>query len=156
MKLTFEFYISFSVQEEMGLRGIAAVIEEVEPDLFLAVEGTICADIPGLSDDKKITELGLGPAITVMDRGIVTNPKLIKFITNVASKNKIPYQFKTPAFGGTNSGMVHKMKKGINALTVAVPCRYIHTQQGMLSSTDYDHTLKLLESVVKAAKPVLK
>lgn len=139
---------SFSVQEEVGLRGVAAVVREVNPDLFFAVEGTVCCDIPDVPEEKMITQLGKGPAITAMDKSVIAPPKLVEYAIDLAAKHEIGYQFKTPAYGGTNSGVVHMMKRGIPCLTIATPCRYIHTQQSMLSIQDFNNGKKLLKLMI--------
>ncbi len=57
--------LSFSAQEEVGLRGARVAAFRIEPDLALALEGTVCDDTPKKEDVSPTTELGKGPAITV-------------------------------------------------------------------------------------------
>ena len=135
---------SFSVQEEVGLRGIESTINEVNPDYFLAIEGTVCADLPGVPEDNHITHIDQGPVITVMDKRSITPPKMVSWAIESARKNKIPYQFKTPAVGGTNTGVAQQMKHGIPSIAIATPCRYIHSQAAMFNPEDFIHAKKLL------------
>ncbi len=59
----------FTVQEEVGLRGARVAGYRLEPDVAFALEGTLCDDLPKEDDVSPATELGKGPALTMMDRG---------------------------------------------------------------------------------------
>ena len=41
-----DLYGVFTVQEEVGLRGARVAAYRVEPDAAIALEGTICDDLP--------------------------------------------------------------------------------------------------------------
>ncbi len=139
----------FSVQEETGLWGAAIGAYKYSPDISITVEGTISADLPGVKDHLKCTELGKGPVITIKDSGTITDNKLREKLVSIAKKRKIPHQFKKLLAGGTDSYRIQTAKGGAKVLTVAVPVRYIHSPVSLFHEEDYDNTLKLLKSFVK-------
>ena len=70
-RFRFDLYAAFTVQEEVGLRGARVAAYSIEPDCAFALEGTIADDIPTDKDVSPTTELGKGPAITMMDRSFI-------------------------------------------------------------------------------------
>jgi endoglucanase len=145
-----DLYLSFSAQEEVGLRGARVAAYRIEPDLALALEGTICDDAPKKEDVSPTTVLGQGPAITVMDRSFIADKRMVRLLVETANEQDIPYQFKQPGVGGTDAGAIHLAKAGIPAVAVAVPCRYIHAPVSMLSLNDYDNLLALMVAAIQA------
>lgn len=144
----FDLYPVFTVQEEVGLRGARVAAYAVEPDLAFALEGTICDDMPKKKDVSPTTELGAGPAITIMDRSFIADRGLIKLLVETAEELGIPHQFKQPGMGGTDAGAIHLTKEGIPSVTVSVPCRYIHSPVCLLSLEDFENTVRLMKGAL--------
>jgi len=152
-----DLYAVFTVQEEVGLRGAQVAAYAVEPDCAFALEGTIADDIPKDKDASPTTQLGQGPAITVMDHSFIADRRLVKLLTGTAEELGIPYQFKQPGIGGTDAGTIHFARQGVPSATVAVPCRYIHSPVAMLSLDDLNNTVRLMrETLVRLTQEVLK
>jgi len=145
-----DLYLSFSAQEEVGLRGARVAAFRIEPDLALVLEGTICDDTPKKEDVSPTTELGKGPAITVMDHSFIADKRLVRLLTEVAKANGLPYQFKQPGVGGTDAGAIHLSKTGVPTAAVAVPCRYIHAPVSMASLNDFDGLVALVKATLQA------
>jgi putative aminopeptidase FrvX len=145
-----DLYLSFSAQEETGLRGARVAAFRIEPDLAFALEGTICDDMPKDKDVSPTTELGKGPAISIMDRSFVADQRLVRLLVDQAEANGIPYQFKQPGTGGTDAGAIHLSKAGIPSVAVSVPSRYIHSPVSMASLNDFDHTVALMKAAILA------
>jgi len=150
-----DIYAVFTVQEEIGLRGAQVAAQKINPDVAFALEGTTAHDLPNpiadADDDGEVnptTKLGDGPALTVMDRSMITNPRLLNFIRTTADKHEIPYQLKTALGGGTDAGRIHMANAGVLSGVISVPCRYIHSPTAFLNRNDYDNTLKLVKSLV--------
>lgn len=144
----FDLYPVFTVQEEVGLRGARVAAYAVEPDLAFALEGTICDDMPKKKDVSPTTELGAGPAITIMDRSFIADRGLVKLLVETAEELGIPHQFKQPGMGGTDAGAIHLTKEGIPSVTVSVPCRYIHSPVCLLSLEDFENTVRLMKGAL--------
>ncbi len=141
----------FTVQEEVGLRGARVAGYRVAPDAAIALEGTICDDTPKEPDEdvSPVTRLGAGPAITLMDRSLVSHPGLVRLLQDAAAAEGIPIQYKQPALGGTDSGAIHLTREGVPAVTVAVPCRYIHSPASILNLNDLTNTVRLVAAALK-------
>lgn len=149
-KYAVDLYLSFSAQEETGLRGARVAAYRIEPDLAFALEGTICDDMPKKKDVSPTTELGKGPAISVMDRSFVADQRLVRLLIDQAESNGIPYQFKQPGAGSTDAGAIHLSKAGVPSVAVSVPSRYIHSPVSMASLNDFDHTVALMKAALEA------
>ena len=145
-----DLYLSFSAQEETGLRGARVAAFRIEPDLAFALEGTICDDMPKKEDVSPTTELGKGPAISIMDRSFVADRRLVRLLIDQAEANGIPYQFKQPGAGSTDAGAIHLSKAGVPSVAVSVPSRYIHSPVSMASLNDFDHTVALMKAALEA------
>ena len=145
----FDLYAVFTVQEEVGLRGAQVAAFAVDPDLAFVLEGTGANEIPTKKDVSPSTRLGHGPAITLMDRSFVADRRLVRLLIDTAEELNIPYQIKQPGIGGTDAGAIHRTKEGVPSVTVAVPCRYIHSPAAILSLDDFDHTVQLVRESLK-------
>ena len=139
-----------TVQEEVGLRGARTATWQVEPDIGLAIEGTTASDTPGTPEHLTSTKVGWGPAITIADKSMVTHPKILRRLIEIAKKNNIPFQFKRTVSGGTDAGSIHLTKKGIPAGVVSVPCRYIHSPLSILDLNDLENTIRLVDAFVRS------
>lgn len=143
---------TYTVQEEVGLRGGATAAYGHKNLLFnLNLEGTTCSDRELKNSYSPSTEMGKGPAITVMDRTSITHRKLFNFVLLAAEKYRIPFQLKKTVSGGTDAGFIHLTGEGIPSITVSVPVRYIHAPWNILSNEDFDHYIALAKAVVKEA-----
>ena len=144
----FDLYAAFTVQEEVGLRGAKVAAYAIKPDVAFVLEGTIADDLPKERDISPTTELGKGPAITIMDRTFIADRRLIDLLVETAKELGIPYQFKQPGVGGTDAGAIHLSREGVPSVTVAVPCRYIHSPACLLSLEDFENTVKLMKGAL--------
>ncbi len=144
MEWSIPVYGVFSVQEEVGLRGAAVAAYAVEPDMGLALEGTICADLPGVESHLTATQLGKGPAIGLMDATSIPHRAMREQLLKIARDNNLPCQSRRATTGGNDAGMINLTKSGAPAASLSVPCRNIHSAVAMASKQDYDNALKLL------------
>ncbi len=145
-RFRFDLHAVFTVQEEVGLRGARVAAYAIEPDCAFALEGTVADDIPRDKDVSPTTELGQGPAVTVMDRSFIADRRLVRLLTSTAGELDIPYQIKQPGIGGTDAGAIHLTREGVPSVTVAVPCRYIHSPVALLSLDDFNNTVQLMRA----------
>lgn len=146
---------NFAIGEETGLRGARTATYQIEPDLAIALEGTIGADMPGVPPQRQPVGLGKGPAITVADKTIIVSRRVVQALETVAERNGIPYQYKLPSYGGTDAGAIHTTRGGVLAGAVAVPCRYIHSPFSLMRLDDFENTVKLATEFVKSCRELL-
>jgi putative aminopeptidase FrvX len=152
-RFPFELQGVFTVQEEVGLRGAQVAASAVEPDCAFVLEGTICDDLPKEQDVSPTTELGKGPAISLMDRSVFADRRLVDHLVATADRLGIPYQFKQPGLGGTDAGAIARSKSGVPSLPVSVPCRFIHSPVARLSLDDFENTVRLMRASLKRLTP---
>jgi tetrahedral aminopeptidase len=145
----FDLYGAFTVQEEVGLRGAGIAAHRIDPSCAFIFEGTICDDLPKKKDVSPTTQLGHGPAISVMDRTAIADRRLVDHLVAIAERDGIPYQFKQPGMGGTDAGSIHVAREGIPSVPVSVPCRYIHSPIAALDPRDYRNTVKLMDVALR-------
>ncbi len=147
-----------TVQEEIGCRGAVTAAAMVKPDLALIMEGTPADDTPGMSAEESQGALGAGPQIRLLDPTALMNRPLAKFIAKIAEQEKIPHQIAVRRSGGTDAKSIHLAGEGVPCVVVGVPARYIHSHNAIVNLQDYEHTIRLMVSVIQAlnAKEVAK
>ena len=144
----FDLIATFTVQEEVGLRGATTAAYGVKPDVALILECTPAYDLPNKDDVSPNVALGKGPSIYVMDSGTMQDPRLVSLITQTAADNDIPCQIRRPGGGGTNTAVIQRVRGAIPAATIAVPGRYAHTPAMMINLDDYANVVKLAKATL--------
>jgi putative aminopeptidase FrvX len=146
-----ELCLSFSVQEEIGLRGAKVAAHYFDPDLAIAVDATPAWDLPDYEGRENFTyntKLGLGPAIYLANSSTLDDPRLIRFIEETAIGENIKYQFRQPGGGGTDAGAIQGSRAGVPVISVSVPHRYTHSPISISRVEDWQNTLNLLQAVL--------
>ncbi len=147
-----ELCLSFSVQEEIGLRGAKVAAHYFNPDLAIAVDATPARDLidfEGRENYTYNTKLGFGPAIYMANSSTIDDPRLVKFLEETAIKNKIQYQLRQPGGGGTDAGAIQQSRAGVPVVSISVPHRYSHTPVSVSRVDDWKNTLNLLHFALK-------
>lgn len=142
-------YAVGTVQEELGLRGAATAAFGIDPDVALALDVTIAGDVPGVREFDTSVKMGKGPALTVTDSGLITHPKVLRWLIDAASENKIPYQLETGLLGTTDAARISLTRQGVPSGTISVPTRYIHSPFGLISLKDAENSAKLAVAAVQ-------
>jgi endoglucanase len=141
-----EVHFVFTVQEEVGTRGATTAAFKVHPDVSIAIDVTDSGDIPERKNFE--VKMGHGPAVKVMDRGMLAHPGVKKWMAETAARNKIPYQMEVLIFGTTDARAMQLAHEGSAAGALSIPCRYIHTPSEMLSYSDVQNAVKLLRAML--------
>jgi putative aminopeptidase FrvX len=154
----FDLHVAFTVQEEVGLRGAKVAAQRIRPDMAFVLETTACHDLPqdlDEPDQTTITHMGGGPAITVVDRSLISDLRLVRHLVSVGEREGIPHQFRSPIHaGGTDAGTIHKTGGGVPSVVVATPCRYLHGPHSIMNLADWenqDHLLRAAWQTLTAA-----
>lgn len=138
-KSEYDFYASFSVQEELGLRGAKTATFAIDPQCAIVLEGTTAADIADVPEEKTVCRLGDGPAVSFMDGATVYD----RDFYNAAMNSGVTCQPKAAVSGGNNAGAIHLSREGVRTVGISVPCRYIHTASSVADLSDCENALKL-------------
>jgi endoglucanase len=150
--------LSFSVQEEIGLRGAKVAAYHFNPDMAIAIDSTPANDQPMYDGSENVsynTKLGFGPAIYTFDAGTLNDQRLIRLLSVTGDDEKIPYQYRQPGGGGTDAGAIHRARAGIPTVSVSVPHRYTHSAASIARLDDWKNALALLSAALKRITPAL-
>lgn len=144
-----------TVQEEVGLKGARTSAFAIEPDAAIAIDSCVAADFPGSETAHMDVKLGKGAAITVIDasgRGLITSPKVLRWLTETAEKHNIPYQLEVAEGGTTDATAINLTKAGIPAGVVSVPARYIHSPVEVIDIKDVESAVEIVAKSLESAK----
>ena len=158
-RLPVDLLAAFTVQEEVGLRGAHVAAYAFEPDAAIVIDATPANDLPPSIDQdvSPNTRLGLGPAVYVMTRSTVSDPRLVKHVISIADRRGIPYQIRQPGGGGTDAGSIAPTRGGVPTISISVPARYIHTAVALINLNDVRHTIELVrESAARLTTTILR
>lgn len=143
----YDVYAVFSVQEEVGLRGATVAAHSINPDFGIALDTTIAYDVPGARDYEKVTELGKGAAIKIMDSSAIADYRMVNYLKKVAVDTQTPWQPEILTAGGTDTAPVQKAgKNGAIAGAISIPTRHIHQVIEMVHKEDVENCIKLLNA----------
>ena len=140
----YEVILAATVQEEVGCRGAGPAAYSAQPDIALAIDTTLCVDVPGVPEDERVTKQGDGVALTLMDSATISDRKLIDDFESIAKKKKIPHQLSILPRGGTDAAPMQRARGGYRAMTLSVPTRYIHTVTECIHKRDLQAAIDLL------------
>lgn len=140
----YDFYATFTVQEEIGTRGAQTAAFAVDPDFCICLEATTASDIAGIGGANRVCLLGQGPAVSFMDKGTLYDRELF----DLAMGCGVKCQPKTAVAGGNNAGAIHKSRAGVRTLAISVPCRYIHSSSCCAKVEDITATYELVEKML--------
>jgi len=139
-----DIYAVGTVQEEVGLRGASTSAYEVQPDIAIALDVTLAVDIPDGEAHMRVSELGQGVALKVMDSASISDAKLVQEFRTLADARKIPYQFEILPRGGTDAGRMQTSRGGARAITLSIPLRYVHSVNECAHARDIQAAIDLL------------
>ena len=148
-EIPYDLYATFTVQEEVGLRGAIVSSHMINPDFAIALDVTIAYDVPGAQPHEHITKLGAGTAIKIMDSSVICDSRMVAYLKLVANKHKISWQPEVLTAGGTDTaGMQRSGKNGSIAGAISIPCRHVHQVIEMAHKGDIQDSIELLKEAI--------
>lgn len=139
-----ELYFVFTAQNNLGGRGARAAAYAIEPEYCIVVDMEGTKDCIGA---KGKLELSKGPAIKIMDRTLIMHHEIKEIIEEAANKMGLDINH----FVGEDAsegGTIHKEIDGVKTGTLCIPCRYLNTNEEMVSFKDIELTKELLFSML--------
>ena len=143
-----EIYFVFSTQEEVGLRGATTSAYSIDPDVALSVDVTSVGDMP--KSLKMEVSLGKGPTVKVRDSGMLSDPRVVRWMSETAEKAGIPYQLEVLEAGTTDARAIQLSRAGVPVGCMSIPTRYIHSPSEMVDYNDVQQAVRLLVELVSA------
>ncbi len=143
-----DVWLSFSVQEEVGLRGAKIIAEEIKPQIAIAVDSTTAADIAECPGKNCVCRVGEGAVVSFADRATIYDTELYQHIRALAQANGIATQTKNKIAGGNNGASLQRGHFGAKTAAISLPCRYIHSPSCVANMSDIEAMEKLLKILV--------
>jgi putative aminopeptidase FrvX len=145
----FDVYSVFTVQEEVGLRGANVAAHQIEPDFGFGLDTTIAFDVPGAQPHEKVTSLGEGAAIKIMDSSTICDSRMVEYMKKTADEAGIKWQPEILHAGGTDTAGIQRMgKTGSIAGAISIPTRHIHQVIEMADKNDILNCIELLSACI--------
>lgn len=144
-----EIHAVWTVQEEVGLRGATPASYQVEPDISIACDTTLCCQTPGVPEENRVSMAGAGVALHVMDSSAISDIELIRDMESVAAKRKIPVQRALLARGGQDGAAMQRARTGSRMVAMACPIKNIHTVTEMAHQDDLESYVALLAAYLE-------
>lgn len=138
-----------TVQEEVGLRGAHTSSYQVHPDIGINLESGVAGDYPGIKPEEAQERVGDGPTIFLHDSSMLPNLKLRDLFLEVAEALAIPLQFNVLSGYGEDGAEMQRAHGGTPTVNIAVPVRYLHSHNGIISRRDFDRAVDLVAAVVQ-------
>ncbi|MCK4414844.1 MAG: M42 family metallopeptidase [Candidatus Eisenbacteria sp.] len=139
-----DIYAVGTVQEEVGLRGALTSAYEIAPDIAIALDVTLAVDTPDAEAQSRVTELGKGVALKIMDSSSISDAKLVREFRALAEEHEIPYQLEILPRGGTDAGGMQRVRGGARVITLSIPVRYVHSVNETAHKDDVQAAIDLL------------
>jgi len=152
-KCPYDVYGVFTVQEEVGIRGANVAAHSINPDFGFGLDTTIAYDLPGAAAHEKVTSLGEGTAIKIMDAMTICDYRMVDYMKKTADKNKIKWQPELLTAGGTDTAGIQRMgKSGAISGAVSIPTRHLHQVIEMANKDDISSSIDLLGKCLEGLK----
>lgn len=150
VRIPFTLQGVFTVQEEVGVRGAQVAAHHLNPDFTIALDTTIAFDTPGAQPHEKVTQLGAGTAIKILDGMTICDYRMVNFMKQQAEANQIPWQAEVLPAGGTDTAAMQRSgKNGSIAGAISIPTRHIHQVIEMVHTGDVKHSIDLLMECIQ-------
>ncbi|MFH1146992.1 MAG: M42 family metallopeptidase [Pseudomonadota bacterium] len=139
----------FTTQEEYGLRGASVAGFEVSADAAFAIDTASAPDfsgVPAVYRDQ--FRIGNGPVLRLVDTRMVASRPMSDYVERIASESGIPCQLGVVG-GSTDAAAVQMAGRGLPSLAICIPCRYTHATVEVISLSDVEATIALLQKILE-------
>lgn len=141
-----EVHFVFSVQEEVGVRGVGPAAYGIDPDVGIALDVTATGD--ELRNRKMAVRLGGGAAIKVIDSGLVVPPAIVNWMEACAQENGIAVQRELLSAGSTDARVIQITRAGVPSGCISIPTRFLHTTSETVDIRDVQACVDLLHALL--------
>ena len=82
-----DLYAVATVQEELGVRGAEIAAYAIDPDVGIAIDGSLASDVPYAKEEDRHCSLGAGTGIYLVDNRTVSDPLLVRVPRRVSPRS---------------------------------------------------------------------
>jgi putative aminopeptidase FrvX len=144
-----DLYAVATVQEELGVRGAEIAAYAIDPDVGIAIDGSLASDVPYAKEEDRHCSLGAGTGIYLVDNRTVSDPLLVRSLLELAERRGIRAQRNIG--GGTDASAIQRNRAGARACTIGAPTRYMHSTSQLCDVGDVEETVRLLVAFLENA-----
>ena len=144
----YDIYFAFTCREEVGYSGAFGAAYAIKPDYGIVIESKAVADVHGVSEQKKVCELGDGAVISFADLGTIYDRDFVRHIMELCDKKEIKYQVHRVISGGNDSRNIQGSACGCKVGLLSAASRYIHSPANVVHYDDLDAIYKALKEVI--------
>jgi putative aminopeptidase len=142
----------WSTEEEVGLKGAAAVAERMAKeghpaDFVFAIDTFVSSDSPLESKRFADAEIGKGFVVRAIDNSNIAPREYVDRVVQLAHDNNIPVQYGVT--GGGNDGAVF-VRYGAVDIPLSWPLRYAHSAAEVIDTRDVDALAKIVAVLAKS------
>lgn len=150
--LTHKVIFVFSVREETGLFGAAAVAAAFGTSVHRvhAIDTFVSSDAPLESDRFADAPLGAGAVVRALDNSSATPPAEVDRVVSMARAARIPIQVGTTNGGNDGSEFV---RYGAVDVPIGWPLRYSHSPAEVIDLRDVVSLSRVIERLARASEP---
>jgi len=150
--LTHKVIFVFSVREETGLFGAAAVAEALGTSVrrVHAIDTFVSSDAPLESDRFADAPLGAGAVVRALDNSSAAPPAEVDRVVSIARAARIPIQVGTTNGGNDGSEFV---RYGAVDVPIGWPLRYSHSPAEVIDLRDVVSLSRVIERLARASEP---
>jgi len=148
------YYIG-SVEEEIGLRGAATCIYDLDVDMAVAVDTFPAGYQPDVNMRDLYYEVGKGAGLHVGEQGDrvrIQSQQVHRWLRKTAEAHSIPHQVGIMR-GGTDSMEMMQTRSGVPAATIGIPRRYSHSPVEVFADSDLENLVKIVTIAIKELSP---
>jgi putative aminopeptidase FrvX len=147
-KLRHEVVFVFSVREEIGLEGAAAVAAALGTKVARvhAIDTFVSADAPLELPNFAVAPIGSGPVARALDQSSVTPPAELDSLAALARTRGIPLQIGST--NGGNDGSVFG-PWGVPDVPIGWPLRYAHSPAEVIDLRDVAGLADLIQAIAE-------
>ena len=121
----------------------------IKPDFGFGLDTTIAFDTPGAPAHERVTSLGKGTAIKIMDARTICDRRMVAYMKQTADKHSITWQPEILTAGGTDTASLQRQVPGGSiAGAISIPTRNIHSVIEMADKGDIQASVDLLTACV--------
>lgn len=137
-----DIYFAFTVQEEIGMRGIRVAKSTILPDLIINID--VSAEC-----EMNSVKLFDGVGIKLSDSLYVSDSQCVAWAKKIAKSGGVKYQLEVSDCGTSEVLISNELDKGSKELGISIPCRYLHSSNSMISVADVEECNKFLKLILK-------
>ena len=142
-----DIYFVFSVQKNVGNRGIKPAAFAVNPDIAISFD---CSLSSHKDNTTSALTVGDGIGIKIKDKSVICNEALTNFIRDIAKNANLSFQNDLASHGSSELAPVQASHSGAFVAGITIPCQNPNSCAQTMSFKDIENAQILAEALMKA------